>query len=174
MDVFIELLVKKKRTVQDIILVFVTVFLGVSLVGVIGFFGMFLPYMGAIIALIIAAIVYGTYILTTSINLEYEYIFTNGYVDIDKIINVRKRKRIATFDIREIELFSNAQNPEFEKYMQSKEIKKLYACRDKKEKDLHFTIFTMNSAKTMLLFNPNEKMINEFKRINPQRVNLNE
>ena len=168
-----ELLVKKKRTVKDIILVFVSVFLGITLVGVIGFFGMFLPYMGAIIALIIAAIIYGIYIFATSINLEYEYIFTNGYVDIDKIINVRKRKRMASFDIREIEMFSTIKNPEFEKYLNSKEVKKLYACRDKKELDTHFVIFMMNSAKTMLLFNPNEKMINEFERINPQKVKLN-
>lgn len=172
MDVFLELLVKKKRTATDIILVFLSVFVGVTVVGFIGVFGMALPYMGGIIALIIAAIVYGIYMLATSINLEYEYIFTNGAVDIDKIINLRKRKRMVSFDIREIELFSTGKNPEYQKYLQNRDIKKFYACHDRKSEDVYFVIFTMNSIRSMLLFNPNEKMVKEFEKMNPQKVQV--
>ena len=79
---------------------------------------------------------------------------------------------MASFDIREIDLFSTAKNPEYANKLQDRTIKKLYACADKKSEDLYFVIFTMNSNKTMLLFNPNEKMVKEFDRINPQKVKL--
>lgn len=39
---------------------------------------------------------YGGYILITNMSVEYEYIVTNGEMDIDKIIAKRRRKRLIT------------------------------------------------------------------------------
>ena len=40
---------------------------------------------------------FGGYHLTTRMDVEYEYIFTNGEVDVDKITAQRSRKRLVTF-----------------------------------------------------------------------------
>lgn len=44
-----------------------------------------------------AAALYGGYYLTTKLDVEYEYIFTNGEIDVDKITAQRSRKRLITF-----------------------------------------------------------------------------
>jgi hypothetical protein len=38
--------------------------------------------------------------------IEYEYIYTNGAVDIDKILGKNKRKRAVSFEMNEIELIA--------------------------------------------------------------------
>ncbi|UKI37385.1 MAG: DUF6106 family protein [Clostridiales bacterium] len=45
------------------------------------------------VLLIDAGVVYGAYILITHFNVEYEYILTNGDIDIDKIIAKKKEKK---------------------------------------------------------------------------------
>ena len=44
--------------------------------------------------LLVGLVFYGGYYLMTGIDTEYEYILTNGDLDIDKITGKRKRKRL--------------------------------------------------------------------------------
>lgn len=48
----------------------------------------------------VALLFWGAYILIGNFDIEYEYICTNGDLDIDKIIAKKKRKRLITVDIR--------------------------------------------------------------------------
>ncbi len=52
--------------------------------------------------LIIAAIAGGIW-LTRQLNVEYEYIFTNGEMDVDLITNKASRKRLITFKCKDID-----------------------------------------------------------------------
>jgi hypothetical protein len=102
MDIFVEQIVKKvpdaKDKVKKAALIIGTVVLsGLLLVFLIGFF----PFN---IVLLFGA-VYGCYYLFTSIDCEYEYIITNGDLDIDKIIAKRKRKRLISVKISTFEDF---------------------------------------------------------------------
>lgn len=54
---------------------------------------------------IIAGVFYGAYYLMTGIDAEYEYILTNGDLDIDKIIGKRKRKRLVSASIGDFTAF---------------------------------------------------------------------
>lgn len=49
------------------------------------------------------AVGYGAYFLSGQMNVEYEYIFTNGDLDIDKIFSKRTRRRVGSVDCRKIE-----------------------------------------------------------------------
>ena len=48
-------------------------------------------------------------------NIEYEYIVTNGELDVDKIMGRSKRKRLVTADARNFEVFAPME-PEYEKH----------------------------------------------------------
>ena len=97
MDIFIEYMVKKKKGMQDYLLMF-----GISLFGVAALFLVFvilmsiIPQIASIILLLVVGGFYGIYRLITSFNLEYEYSLVNSEMDVDKIINVRKRKAFGT------------------------------------------------------------------------------
>lgn len=73
---------------------------------------MFMPFLGTFSLLLAAGALFGAYKLCTRFNLEYEYIVTNGTMDIDKIINKSSRKRILSFElatVSRIEKFNPAQ-----------------------------------------------------------------
>lgn len=73
---------------------------------------MFMVFLGTFSLLLAAGALFGAYKLCTRFNLEYEYIVTNGTMDIDKIINKSSRKRILSFElatVSRIEKFNPAQ-----------------------------------------------------------------
>ena len=73
---------------------------------------MFMGFLGTFWLLLAAGALFGAYKLCTRFNLEYEYIVTNGTMDIDKIINKSSRKRILSFElatVSRIEKFNPAQ-----------------------------------------------------------------
>ncbi len=102
MDIFVEQIVKKEATtkvkVQKALIVF-----GVAVVIVVSFFLLF--YIGLFSVLLSVGGIYLGYYLISNLDVEYEYIVTNGEVDIDKIIAKRKRKRLITFRIETFDRF---------------------------------------------------------------------
>ena len=60
---------------------------------------------GSLAVFVIAGVIYGGYYLLTNMNIEYEYSVTNGEFDVDKIISQRKRKKMITFEVKNIESF---------------------------------------------------------------------
>ena len=102
MDVFVEQLVKKPANGKTLALKILIIF-GVIIVSA---FCLYLTLLGIILALLlIFAAIYGGYYLITGLNAEYEYIITNGEIDIDKIIAQRKRKRLITAKHSKFEAF---------------------------------------------------------------------
>lgn len=173
MDIFIEQLVKKKKGAKEAVMVIASIIGGLILI-FLSLQLVVIPFLGTFVLLIVAAIVFGIYLLVTSVNLEYEYIMTNGEMDVDKIINVRKRKRMVSVNAREIEMLAPASDHAFHGIMMNKEIKKIYACDSADSKDLYFILFKNGDNKTALLFNPNEKVLNSFKQFNPRNVTIAE
>lgn len=87
-----------------------------------------IPLMGFIIFIVACGLIYLLYMLITSVNLEYEYCFTNGSFDVDAIVNVRKRKRLTEFNAREVEIMAKRSHPDFERYMNNQSYQKVYAA----------------------------------------------
>lgn len=171
MDIFVEQLVRRKRRPIDFLRVFLCL-IAATIVILFMLIGPINSMFGSIIFLVGAALVYLLYLLATSINLEYEYCFTNGSLDVDKVIAARRRKRLTTLNARNIEMMATTKNRAFSGYMQNREIKKIYACSSLKDDNVFFVIYSDNSGKKMLLFNPNDKIKDGFRLLNPQKVFL--
>ncbi len=173
MDIFVEQLVKKKKEPKD----FLIILAGVVCVFVVLFvltFALAIPGIGFAIFAACVISMYLIYFLITSINQEFEYCFTNGMLDVDKIINMRKRKRVQEINVRKMEMLGNREDRSFRKHMEDSGLKKIYACTHKDAKDLCFLIFLdEEGTRKMLLFNPNDKIIDGIKKYNPQKVFLN-
>ena len=170
MDIFLEQMIKRKRTIGDLLKVFFCVGCVFAIVWI---FPMLLviPMIGTILFAICVLAVYFLYKMVCTINLEYEYTFTNGMMDVDKIINMRSRKSMVEVNIRKIEIAGKKDNPAFGKYMADRNVKKVYACSRKDAEDLGFIVFQDKDSKNkMLLFNPNEELQEAIRRFNPQKV----
>ncbi len=172
MDIFIEQMVKKKRGAKELLIVLAGV-VGVFVVLLALTYAMMLPGIGFMIFAICVVSIYLLYFLVTSINMEYEYCFTNGVLDVDKIINARRRKSMLEISIRKMELMGDRKAPEFAKYLAKNDVKKVFAGTHKDAEDLCFLVFLDDDGKEkMLLFNPNAEIKEAIRRYNPQKVVL--
>ncbi len=111
MDTYSEQLVKKTPTSSDGIKKISIIAVGVILTAVLLFLTI---AFNAFILLAVAAVVYGIYWLMSGTKIEYEYIVTNGCVDIDKIISQRKRVNLVSVDVKDFAEFGQYEEQPFD------------------------------------------------------------
>ncbi len=171
MDIFVEQIIRRKRQPLDYVKLLLCLVAATVVIMAMFIFNT-VPFIGTIIFFAGAALVYVIYNVGTSINLEYEYCFTNGALDVDKIIAARKRKCVTEINARDIDMMGTTKNRAFAGYMQNREIKKVYACSSIKDDGVYFVLYNVDGRKHMLLFNPNDTIKDGFRRLNPQKVFL--
>lgn len=168
---FIEQLVKKKKTAADFVALVAMLALGAALITFLLMFALPLFFQfAAVILVLVMAVVYGVYYFLASFDVEYEYSLVNQEIDVDKILGKKRRKRLVTVYYRDLEAFGTKANPDFNMYMQNAEVKKVFACRDKNASDVFFVVYYEGQNRIMLLFNPNDKIIEQIKMRNPKKV----
>lgn len=171
-DVFVEWMVKRRKSPKDWALLIGAVVLAAALL-----FGSFqlavtlnfpmIPYF------LFFACAYGIYWLWSQLNLEFEYSFTNGDITVDKIINKKKRKRVVSFDAKNVVAIGETTE------------KGAAGVVPADAKTVHqagvyangavgwYIIYSRDgSAKNALLFSPNEKFIKAMKPFLPVKVRI--
>lgn len=180
-DIYMEYIIKKTRTGKEkgiIALVIVAgVILSAALLGLTFFaagilmntqFGSFAFSIGLVL---IALVWYGAYLLISMFNLEYEYILTNSEIDIDIIMSKKGRKRLVSFDFKEISICANINDNEHNHdYKNVKIDKTLNLTGDSTRGNVYFVDFSNEGERTRVLFQPTQKMINEVKKFNPRNI----
>jgi hypothetical protein len=101
------------------------------------------------------------------LEVEFEYSLTNGELDIDKIINKSKRKRLMTVDTRNFEILA----PKTQKY-NNEFNKKCDTVLDvsSQKNPAYFAIFNTKNGKTKLIFEPTDKMLEAIRLYIPRKV----
>lgn len=97
---------------------------------------------------------------------EYEYIFTNGELDIDKIIAKRKRNRIITVDIKNLLDFGKYENMK----NNNTSSKIIYAHDGSAENTYYADFKSQKYGSTRLLFSPDERLLNNIKIYIPRNL----
>lgn len=165
MDVFVEYMVRKQKSMKDTFIIIGTV-IGVLIVGFIAL-GL-LGGLGPVAALLIG---YCGYLIITSRSVEYEYSVTNGELDVDKIIAQRKRKRLLSIHVKEFEIVAPVNDERYRKEFENIDIKKtIDASSTVKSQNVYFAVFTLNGEKCRLIFEPTQKMLDAFKAFIPRNV----
>lgn len=164
-DVFIEKIVTKKKTVSDKILIAGFIMLGV----VLGLASLFLlQTFGLLLA---AGFAYGTWWLVTRRNIEYEYSVTNGDLDVDMIISQRKRKRIFSANCKEFDIVARVSDPNQARELQNVNItNRVKAVSSMESEENWFITTNYKGMRTILFFEPSDKMIDAFRKLIPLKV----
>ena len=76
-----------------------------------------------IVMLISGGLAYGAYVLKNNQRIEYDYTFTNGILDIAKIINNSKRKKLLSLDVKEFEVVAPISDEGFKRMLNHKGIR---------------------------------------------------
>lgn len=157
-DVFLEQIVRKRDGAKDIAIKVLIVFVGL-LIAFFAFLFVMQPTFGPFALLIAAGALYYAWYFSSGLNLEFEYIYTNGEIDIDKISAKRKRKRMITVKVREFLEFGEY-NPENDRNIKRDIL--IDASINKKSEGVYYATLRNSEGQTvMVLFNPNEKLLGE-------------
>ncbi len=165
MDIFLEKIVKQKKTITDYAMIFGLIVLSFFLVLII----FSISALSAFAPLLIFGIIWLAYILIKGRNIEYEYIVTNGDLDIDKIIAQRKRKRVFAATAKDFEIIAKKSSPKYDYNVQNIK-KKVNTVSSLNSPDVYFGTLVKDGEKTVVFFEPTQKMLESMKRYNPRNV----
>lgn len=172
MDIFLEYLLDKKSTAADMLkkvgIILAAFVVMILIVNVMALFGtVLLSYM----PLALAAEVYGVYLLIRNFNIEYEYIFTNGELDIDIIKSRRARKRLTSLNTKNIELMARKDSDLYRRDFENESIAKKYdAVYDPAKGDIYCVLYSVDGVRSLLTFQPPEKLVEAMQKLNPRAV----
>lgn len=123
-----------------------------------------------IMTIVFAGMSYGSFILRNNQRVEYDYTFTNGILDIAKIINRSKRKKMLSADIREFQVVAPIHNNNFQSVLKDKGIKQRYNLFLNRGRNLYYCIILHEGKKSLLVFEPSQEMLKLFKIYIPHNV----
>lgn len=114
-----------------------------------------------------AGAIYGAYKWTSRFSVEYEYIITNGTVDIDKIMAKSMRKRMTSFDLSDVS--------RLEKYNPSAQINgnfsaKIIACNQNDPNAYLMVASRENNGDVLIVMSPNDRMKSAMVKFLPKYI----
>ena len=168
MDMFTEVLLKRKRGVKEYFVLVPVAVLG-ALLTLAYYMLPIPPIFGGVGLFVIFMMWWGIYLLFSKNNLEFEYTVTNSDVDIDMIVAKRKRKRLISFTAKDIQIMAPIKQLGNEKFD-----KEIDASSHDDRFDVYFIDVKTRDGRTKILVNPSEKMLNILKTFRPQNIVIGE
>ena len=157
MDVFIEQLVKRKKEGKDVAVIILIILGAIVLAAVLTYLGWWFLGMPEIAFVLILGIIYGAYMLISNQNIEFEYIITNGELDVDRIIARRKRKRIVTVSCRHFEDFGRYAP---QKFANRRFSTRLTLASKREGEGLYYAVFNHDTmGHVLLVMEPDERTL---------------
>lgn len=160
-DTYVECLVKAK---QSGIAIFLRVFLIVLTV-----LFAFLMLFAGIIPLILAIVCgVGAYFINMFTDLEYEYLYLDRELVVDKVMAKTKRKRVATYSLDRMEIMAPIKSYHLDNY-KNRDVKvKDYSIHQELKPDLRYAVYYEGGEK--ILLSPSENLVKAMKSAAPRKV----
>ncbi len=163
-DVYVEWLVPRKRNLTGKILRVVLF----TLTGILWFLALGL---GNLIIFIIALLLsFATYFILLFTEIEYEYLYVNGELMVDRILKKSARKRMLNVDKAEIEIIAPMTSPKVDNYKNGQYKVFDFTSGIEKDKRRIFEIYCNNGIK--VIFEPNREMMEAMKSQMPHKVTV--
>lgn len=164
-DLYYELLVKKEKTAKDSITKYGLIGLTV-LSAFVGFFMM--PIV--LIATIVLGVV--TWLVMPKTDIEYEYLFVNGEMDVDIVMAKTKRKKAKSFSIAQADLVAPVNSHRMDYYNGNQKMKVIdYSSGNPEHK--RFAVITRDGTESCkIIIEPDEHLAVLMKNSAPSKVFL--
>lgn len=161
METYVECMVKKKAnglmSALKVLLIGITVITGL------------LGFMGLIVFLIIAVVAgVGAYFVSLNANLEYEYLYVDKQLTVDKIMARTRRKKVETFDLERMEILAPIKSWHLDDY-KNRQLKVVdYSSGVAQQPDIRYSM--IYNGEKRVIFEPNAEMVAAIKSIAPRKV----
>lgn len=159
-DIYVECLVKAKSSVAGrflkILLTMLTVVFAVIM--------FVIPY--ALIAAVAAGA--GVYFLGYLTDVEYEYLYLDKELVVDKVMAKSKRKRMATYSLDRMEILAPVRSYHLDNYRNRSVKEKDYSIGEELQPDRRYAMYYEGGER--ILLSPSEEMIKVMKNAAPRKV----
>ena len=163
-DAYVECLVKAKTSFLGkflkVLLITLAVLCGIA------FFVLPPLMMFALIGAILTG--GGAYFVNLFTDLEYEYLYLDKELVVDKVMAKSKRKRIATYHLDRIEILAPIKSYHLDNYKNRTAKVKDYSIGEELKPDKRFVMFYEGGEKIIL--SPSEDMIKIMKNVAPRKI----
>lgn len=167
MDAFIEKIVHRKKTGKDYLISSGIIF--ASFIVAFAIMLLLTEFISQFAFMLSIGAVYLGFRLQSRTNIEYEYLVTNGSLDIDKIISQRKRVRIFSADCKEFEAVGRVKSKNYGPHITSG-TERIFAGANMASESLYFVTLSYKGKKTVLYFEPDQRMLDSFRRYIPSKI----
>ena len=164
-DLYTEVLVKKQQTGKDKaikgVLIFFTVLFAAA--------GIMMNPLILLLALVLGIV---DYIFIPKLSVEFEYLYVNGELDIDRIYSQSRRKRAASYELSNMEILAPYQSHQLDSYKKNQSIKRYNyssGIEGQGNKPYAFVISKDNTMQ-MVIFEPDEVMLKDIRNRAPRKV----
>ena len=160
-DTYVECLVARKSSpimtfLKILLIMIAVVFAIIGLAGLIA----------ALLVAIVAGV--GAYFATMNANIEYEYLYLEREISVDKVMAKSRRKKVGTFSMEQMELFAPLNSHRLDSYrnMNTKTLDYSSGIANQPERR-YMMIYNGN---TKVILEPNEAMIKAVQSVAPRKV----
>ncbi|MCR4616752.1 MAG: DUF6106 family protein [Lachnospiraceae bacterium] len=110
----------------------------------------------------------GAYIISQYTDVEYEYLYIDKELVIDKIYNQAKRKRVATYSFDKVIVIAPIKSYHLDNFGKLSDKPKDYSIGYEEQPDLRYVMFY--EGKEQIIFSPNEELVKIMKNAAPRKV----
>lgn len=111
---------------------------------------------------------FGAYFVGMQTDIEYEYLYLDRELVVDKVMAKTKRKRVATYDLDRIEAFAPVKSYHLDNY-KNRQCKTVYYTTKVEEKpDLRYVMYYEGNIKAYL--SPSPEMVKAMRSVSPRKV----
>lgn len=164
-DVYIEKSIRRNvpsiTKFFNVILFILTIF--------VAFLFVFVNYATFGIPLIAMVIV--TYFVSQNAKVEYDYTYTNGTLEITKIVRQRRRKELIECEMKDIIVVAPSRSDPVQAYIGR--AMKTYDCLSHEEGVPYYTMIVIDKksgSEVKILFEPGGEMLEAMSRISPEKI----
>ncbi|MCI8693557.1 MAG: hypothetical protein HFH91_12630 [Lachnospiraceae bacterium] len=110
----------------------------------------------------------GAYFLNLFTDLEYEYLYLDKELVVDKVMAKSKRKRVATYHLDRIEILAPVKSYHLDNYRNRNAKQKDYSIGEVLQPDRRYAMYYEGGEK--ILLSPSEELIKVMKNVAPRKV----
>ncbi len=175
MDYFAEYMIRRILTGTDKLLRALYVLAALVLTVLIAFVALYTGrFMVMVWFLLVVALWYGCYQLIRRQNIEYEYVFVNGELEVDVIYAKSVRRNLVRVRVADITHCARRDDARFDKEYDNvpAHLLLISAVSNKPGAKVYYADFLYNAERTRLLFEPNKKILDMMRKYNPKRIHI--
>ena len=123
------------------------------------------------LSLLLVAAGIGTFFLFQTLSIEYEYLFVDGTLSIDKILGKARRKKVIECAKEDLLIVAPSDSFVLKDY-ETKDSKLIDCSSGEKGRKLYTFIYKKGPQHIKLLLEPNDKLIQAYRNTSPSKVVL--